>query len=189
METKLIRAEGQIKVISPYNASFVKRVKMLQGKFDYSDKSWSVSEEYEEQLLALLDEIYGYTEGASETVKVRYKAVDFQNQDEIIIGGLSQARRPGRDNSVKLNSNTIFVSGQDFPSSAGSMKYPRIDADESTILESKILAAIYDRLSEEDKAMLTVIKEGAADKRKKLEERKSELLRLLEEVESELMEL
>lgn len=189
METKLIRADGQIKVISPYNATFVKKIKMLHGKFDYSDKSWAVSEEYEEQLLALLDEIYGYTEGASETVKVRYRAVNFQNQDEIIIGGLSQARRASRDGTVKLSANTIFVSGDEFPSSGGSTKYPRIDAEESTILQSTIPAAIYDRLSDDEKSMLTILEEGADDRRKKLEDRKAELLLMLQEVESELMEL
>ncbi len=177
-DVKLIREDGIIRVSSPYDNRFVKKVKEIGGKWNAAAKTWDVSEEVEERLKIILTKYYGYVESEADLIKVRYKAEDFNNNhtDDIRISSLVTVMRNSRDREVIFDHNTIVLQGG-FPSRGGSAKYPRPEPYSDTILQSIIPKSVYDGLSDIEKSKIEVI-DQKTEKEKLLAEREILLNRL-----------
>lgn len=173
---KLNRKDGTIEITSPYNALFVKKVKGIGGK--WGGTAWIVSEDVEEQLMAILENVYGYAP-EDKKITVKFAAKDFESRDtdDIRIGDMVLVERRNRDWDVNFHNAIVLEGG--FPSSGGSAKHPYTEAYDGTILQSAIPKAVYERLPDEEKAKLTII-ERKPDKKKLLEEKEKLLARLAE---------
>lgn len=145
---KLEKSEGKIYTTTTYNATFIKKAKNLQGKWD--GEHWVFDEKVENLVREILKEIYG-TDGECFTKKVtveleldKYFTVDKQ---ELKIGDLVIAIRRYRDSEVILKEGAIVVTGG-FPSSGGSMKTPRLNAHKDTVIRVEIPETLYDKIAE-----------------------------------------
>lgn len=189
MTIKLESNGAKIDVYTPYNAAFVRMVKTIGGRWNANKKAWSVGEENEERLKKILTEIYGHAgEGEKAmTIKVRYKAWDFENKDGVVaIGSKETVKRLSRDRDVTFF-NTVLVDGPMFYESGGSMRYPKVEAKEETVLESEIPQGVYDSLSDDEKAKIEIVEEKS--EKEKLQARKAELLAELEKINNLLEQL
>lgn len=181
---KVTKENGLIKVQSDYSAEFVKRAKMLQGK--WKSPCWVFPEENEPELKALLLEIYGENGDPQETVDLIINIGQMPNDQTISLGGYLLASRKSRDYAVTLGDNVILVSGG-FPKSGGSAKYPYVDADDDTVVKAKgVPMALYERFKDSGYVKLA----GNADShREKLLAERERLLARLAEINAELGEL
>lgn len=191
---KIEKINDIIRVTTPYNAQFVRRVKNIHGKWNADEKAWEVSEDAEIALLNLLKEIYAYSPDADtgERVTVEYDAgeiVALQGDDtNIMFSGVKIAWRTTRDSKVLLHPATIIIEG-DFKSRGGSRSYPSLGECDGVVLRTTIEKHSYDALSDEMKAKMTIIEKREKDRRKELEELREKLLKQLADVEKELEEL
>lgn len=145
---KLEKREGKIYTTTTYNATFIKKAKNLQGKWD--GEHWVFDEKVENLVREVLINIYG-TDGETYTKKVtveleldKYLTNDSQ---DLKIGDLVIVTRRRKDNDVSLKEGTIVISGG-FPSRGGSTKYPRLSAYENTIIRVEIPENLYTKIEE-----------------------------------------
>lgn len=75
------------------------------------------------------------------TVELNLDEYDYDNHDGVKIGDITVAIRTGRDQAVRLSSNTMLISGG-FPESGGSAKYPAVDAEKGTVIRVKNIPEI-----------------------------------------------
>lgn len=178
---KVINENGTIKVQSDYNADFVKRAKLLQGR--WSKPYWVFPGENEAEVKALLMDIYGENGDEQETVDLLIDLGKMENGQTVRLGGYVLAYRYSRDSMVRLGDNVILVSGN-FDESGGSTKYPRVNADDGTIVKAKgVPMSLYERYKNEDYIKVAVDED---DRKAKLMAEKERLLARLAEIETEL---
>ncbi|WP_295237862.1 hypothetical protein [Veillonella sp.] len=153
--------KNNIIVKSPYNEDFIEKCHKLNGKFDYNYKGWVFPEALIEDIKQALFEVYDWSE-TEEKIEIEYKAIDFiAKENEIRIGNKLVGIRTERDYRVTLY-DTVVEYGQ-LPKTGGSGKYPSIfentnDVGKDTILKSKITKKLYDKLSDEDKEKIKIMK-------------------------------
>ena len=181
---KITRENGKIKVQSDYNADFVKRAKMLQGKWERP--CWVFPEENEPELKVLLMEIYGENGDQQETVDLIISIGQMQNDQTVSLGGLKLAYRRYRDAEVTLGENVILIGGE-FPKSGGSARYPRVNANDDTVVKAKgVPMALYERYKDSGYVKLA---EDTDTHRDKLLAERERLLARLAEINAELKEV
>lgn len=179
---KITKDNGKIKVQSDYNAEFVKRAKMLQGK--WVSPCWVFPEENEPELKALLLEIYGENGDPQETVDLIISIGKMPNDQTISLGGYKLAYRRARDAAVELGDNVILLHGM-FTDSGGSARYPRVNAASDTIVKAKgCPVALYERYKDCEYITLA----DAEDRREKLIAERDRLLARIAEINAELEE-
>lgn len=114
---------GKALVISPYNPDFVARIKALGGRWNPSERAWSVNSAALGDVRAAMMEIYGQTdEVSSDTVTA---VVTFGQQQQELrnayrLFGRIVASAFGRDSGAHVGDGVSFVSGA--PESGGSAK-------------------------------------------------------------------
>lgn len=183
---KIIKENGRIKVKSDYNKEFIRRAKLIEGKWDAP--YWSFPEENESEVKALLLEIYGENGDPQETVDILVNISEMNGESIELCGRILCSRR-GRDAAVKLAENVMLTQGG-FPSSGGSAKNPRVNPDDGTVLKvKKCPLSLYERVKDMECVTLCESDDTADNKRKVLLAEKERLLRRLEEIEAELSAL
>jgi len=179
MEIKI--ENGKVKVQSAYNAAFIKRARMVGGKWE--PPYWEFSQEDEELVRNLCMDIYGQdgrTPAEMVTIDVNLDAYPHDPSGELFLGSMSIAHRTGRDRPVKLPDGVILVSGG-FPDSGGSANHPRLTEERGTVLRVKNFPmTLYERM--EDKTGLTIV-DKTIDRFALLAERET-LMKRLAEIES-----
>lgn len=183
---KLEKREGKIYTTTAYNATFIKKAKNLQGKWD--GEHWVFDEKVENLVREVLKDIYG-TDGEGYTRKVtveleldKYFTADKQ---ELKIGDLVIITRRTRDSEVTLKEGVIVISGG-FPISGGSMKTPRLSAYKDTVIRVEIPETLYAKIAEcqgvsliQDGTDLEVELIKLEEEIKKLNSKKMEILKKL----------
>lgn len=188
MNIKIKRENNLLLITSPYSRSFVSKMRNLQGKWNRELNVWEVSEDFEDKVNEAILEIYRVDlTGKEEYIIVEYQAKDFEDKDEddIRIGNIITVYRPSRDSRVKLN-DTAIMQGE-FDKTGGSVKYPAVfDRGDHrvVILRSTLFKKEYDKLSEDEKSKLTIIRRQ--DKKERLLNEKEIILKRLSEIEDEL---
>lgn len=191
MKVKINREGNKLQITSPYSGAFVGRMRELNGKWNRDLKVWEVNEEYEDKVYEAILKIYRVDlTGIEEYMIVEYCAKDFEDRDrnDIRIGNIITVYRPSRDSKVILR-DTAVMEGE-FDKSGGSVKHPAVfDRGEGydVILRSTIYKKEYEKLSEEEKSKLTIIKKQ--DKKERLLNEKEILIKRLAEIEEELKKL
>lgn len=111
-------------IFSPYNMDFIKRVKLLGGKWDAEHKAWVVPNRAVEEARAAMVAVYGRDDREpSETVDVILRFPERYESDirsSISLMGRTLARAHGRDSGASIGDGVMFLEGS--PDSDGSYK-------------------------------------------------------------------
>lgn len=177
---------GKTSVHSPYDATFVAKVKSLGGRWDAASKAWQVDARDEVRVRDLLREVYG-TDGspvdAANLVTVRVRLADHEvgHRDgaHAVFAGRRIATRPGRDSAVRLAANVVLIEGK-LPSTGGSMRYPQISASQDVIVEVRDIPRATLSLERDDSYEIVGETAGEVDVDALLTEREQLLARLAE---------
>lgn len=177
---KILKENGIIKVKSPYNETFVKKARGIKGKWD--GEYWCFDDKNEDLLKEILIEIYG-TDGETfyKTVRVELELDKYEGATSttVKIGELVIAERLGRDKEVLLSKDTIIVSG-------GSVKTPRLDTLENTVLRTEIIEPLFEKIKDKDGVKLLDDKDDVEKIKKEIEKVELEIKRL-EDYKKELL--
>lgn len=190
---KVIVKDEKIVVESDYSNKFVEGAKKLNGK--WTGSAWSFDVRNEDRVRKLLLDVYGEdgTEKKANTVTVQLNLNKYEDNHtsgyvrEVELFGRVLVRRPSRDREVKLHDSVIIIEGG-FPSTGGSMKNPRLETNEGTVIEIKdVPIALYEKNSQEYLDCMTLVDKDNAYKEALLKE-KEQILARLEEIEKLLNE-
>lgn len=145
---KIITEDGKIKVLCEYNPDFIKKAKLIQGKWD--GKYWTFPEDNTTEVKDLLLEVYGENGEPQECVNI---IVDLyylhEDKGSIRFAGRTLATRRSRDSDVVLGDNVMLVSGG-FSDSGGSRNNPCVSAEKGTKVKIKsVPIAMYERIKDE----------------------------------------
>lgn len=120
---EIIVENGKAKVFTPYNAEFVSRIKLLGGRWNPSEKCWSVAEFKIDDVRAAMRNIYGQDDQpVSETVDVEltFSEEFYELCGPVTILGRTIATAWGRDSGARMGDDVMFLEGK--PKSGGSVK-------------------------------------------------------------------
>lgn len=123
MQVSIKKSNKTIKVTSQYNPSFASKARKLNGKFDYTSKSWSFDIRSEELVKEILREVYGNDGSETTFVDVDITVGDenlLGHQESIYLAGRIIASATGRDSGVTIGNGIVLVSGE--IKSGGSVK-------------------------------------------------------------------
>jgi len=129
-------------VRSPYNTDLVEGAKDLGGRFDAATKAWVFDARDERRVRDLLTRVYGTdgsTSGQTVTVHISFDDGFRFDYDAVVFAGRVVARRPSRDERVRLT-GAIIISGG-FGARGGSVKSPALAPQPGTILEVRDVPA------------------------------------------------
>lgn len=137
MSVQIKKSEDIVTVTSPYDRRFVSGAKDLGGR--WTGDAWVFDERDEDRVRDLCLDVYGVDGRADdeETVTVRIE-LDNDGEQEIRLAGRTIARRPSRDDRVKLSRGFIVVEGS-FKDRGGSRKSPRIGTAKGVVVEGRDL--------------------------------------------------
>lgn len=117
-------ATNSAMIFSPYNRDFIKRVKLLGGKWDAEHKAWVVPDRAVEEARAAMVAVYGRDDREpSQTVDVILRFPERYESDirsSISLMGRTLARAHGRDSGASIGDGVMFLEGS--PDSDGSVK-------------------------------------------------------------------
>ena len=134
---------GRLMVTSPFHPRWAPRARALGGRWDAAAKAWTFDPRDEERVRAAAVAVYG-TDGDDDaprvTVRVDLDAYGARDGAELWVGPRQVARRPGRDERVRLGDGVVLVSGG-FAGSGGSVRYPQLAPRPGTVVEVRDLPA------------------------------------------------
>lgn len=115
--------EGKARLYTPYNPTFVSRVKLLGGRWDSENRCWTIDERVLPDARAAMREIYGRddalpTETVDVIIAVSKDTFEFCAPLEFLGRVLSSAS--GRDSGARAGDGVLYLSGA--PESGGSAK-------------------------------------------------------------------
>lgn len=122
-EIKVKVSDGKAAIYSPYNKSFVTRIKVLGAKWDADARCWVVDESALEEAREVMREVYGQDDRpVTESVDV---ILHFCEDVGVFCAGVEVLGRTiatafGRDSGAKVGEGVMFLQGQ--PRSGGSAK-------------------------------------------------------------------
>lgn len=118
IETK----DGKAYITSPYSSVFVRRIRLMGGRWDSGSRRWVIPSEALPAARKLLMDIYGETDVApaeeTATVVVEYLHNVSAVRGAISLSGLTIAKATGRDSGAMIGPGVAFTCGQ--PRSGGS---------------------------------------------------------------------
>ncbi|WP_461369019.1 hypothetical protein [Candidatus Darwinibacter acetoxidans] len=113
---------GRIAIDSPYNPSFVSKIKKAGGKWNASNRTWEVDERSIDTVRSIMREVYGQDDLPQELVTV--KATINEDIGEwrapVVLFGKTIASARGRDSGARPGEGVCFEKGG--CDSGGSMK-------------------------------------------------------------------
>ena len=184
---KIKNEGGKMYVESPYSSDWVKRAKMLHGK--WARPCWVFDADIEQDVKAALTDVYGECGDEVERVDVLITLTRGLYGQSISFGGIQLASRFERDMPVRLGDQCIFVSGA-FDESGGSRANPKVTCDEGTVIKIKgCPRSVYEAHKDDDpdKIIATIIDSKQTRLAELLKER-DRLQRRLAEINGELQQ-
>lgn len=185
---KIKNEGGKMYVESPYSADWVKRAKMLHGK--WARPCWVFGEDIADDVKAALNDVYGECGEEVERVDVLITLTRGLYGQSISFGGIQLASRFERDGEVRLGDQCIFVSGS-FHESGGSRANPRVTCDEGTMIKIKgCPRSVYEAHKDDNPEKMSVMIEDAkVDRTTELLKERDRITRRLEEINAELRKI
>ena len=118
---KTTKTNGKIFIDAPFNREFIKDLKGSINGARWDGESWSVPEEAEETVNALLKEYFGYDPSEKMvTIVITAKENLTGNADSVYFNGYPVAYARGRDSGAKVSEGVCKISGT--INSSGSVK-------------------------------------------------------------------
>ena len=184
---KIKNEGGKMYVESPYSADWIKRAKMLHGK--WARPCWVFDADIEDDVKAALMAIYGECGEEVERVDVLITLTGRSYPQSVSFGGIQIASRSERDYPVRLGDQCILVGGS-FDESGGSRANPRVTCEEGTAVKIKgCPRSVYEAHKDDDpdKIIATIIDSKQTRLAELLKER-DRLLRRVAEINGELQQ-
>lgn len=182
-DIKIVKMQsGKIGVESPYSTAFVDAAHGLAGK--WQAPYWLFDGRDEAAVREALVRIYGRDDKPpAQTVDVEISLDEwwYDGGPTMTFGGLRVAHRPGRDQAVRLGGGAVIKAGG-FSSSGGSVKNPRLEPKDGTILLVRDVPAGHIDLQDKGATVVSVTVDKAAlgTERAELVARIAEIDKLLE---------
>lgn len=179
-----VMENGMAKVLTPYNASFVAKIKRVGGKrWNGLEKCWEIPTSEIDTVRGYMMDVFGETdlaEGEKVTIQVKFNSDAEKCCESITLFGKTLARAYGRDSGATVGEDVTLISGT--ITSGGSMKYWTTVIREGAVFKVRNVprAAL-----EKDTGLdvdIEVLETPGLD-RAALEEEKAKLLSRLEEIE------
>jgi len=125
---------GKLYAKTDYNEEFVGFAQNMNARWIANSKEWCFDPRDEQKVREKCVLLYG-TDGerTAPTCTIRY-SVGGRDGHTLSLGGRTLVRRKGRDYRVALGDGVVVLEGG-FPSSGGSVKNPRVNAHDGTVLE------------------------------------------------------
>lgn len=117
------RSDGKIIIDTPYNPSFVQRIKAMGGKWDAQGRTWITDERNIEAVRGVMREIYGRDDSPAAdlvSVRVAVSGTIYAGRGPVVLFGRTIASATGRDSGARVGDGVAFTQGA--PRSGGSMK-------------------------------------------------------------------
>ncbi len=185
---KITVKDNRITTDTPYNAGYVKAAKALGGRWNAADKVWQFDAGVEDRVRAAMIEAYG-TDGQQTTatvtihVKLAWNAhhiSESKGTDEFVIGGRTLVRRRHRDYPVIIGDKCSVISGG-FPETGGSVKNPRPEWEDGTVMEVReVPESVARRLAEKHPDVVAIVGKTKTDRDALMAERERLLARIAE---------
>lgn len=121
MKIKTEKDGNKVRIFTPYNSDFVKRVKLLCGKWNADKRCWVIPELALEDAREAMREIYGeddLSDVEKEVVTLSFREEVSELRDSVQLLGRVIATAYGRDSGAKSGDEVAFISGS--PKSGGS---------------------------------------------------------------------
>lgn len=185
-----IGKDNRAAIESPYNPTFVDRIKKMGGKWDAGRKVWTIDARNIEEVRAVMRDIYGMDDQPTELVSVRIRVTEKieVSKGPVTMFGRVVASAFGRDSGARLGDGVAFVAGG--ATSGGSVKHWEtvINSNSEIILHDVPRGAVESGSDVPDGVEYEIIETPANDHRAQLEEEKVRLLARLAEIQRELGE-
>jgi len=119
---------------APYNAEFVKAVKLLGGQYDYTDKGWTVRADVAEYVRKKMREIFSRDDRPCKvcTAGLTFWEDVYAPQSAYTMFGRDLAFAKGRDTGAELGDDVVLLAGE--VGSGGSMKNWSTEIAKGTVL-------------------------------------------------------
>jgi len=124
---------GKIGVDSPYNPSFVSKIKRAGGIWDTNKKLWVLDERTIEGVRSIMRDVYGMDDTPQQLVDVKVFVDGFISRltSPIVMFGRVIASAKGRDSGARIGDGVSFEKGA--ARSSGSVKNWRTEIDGESI--------------------------------------------------------
>ena len=174
---------GTAKVFTPYNTTFVTRIKNIGGRrWNAAEKCWTVPESEIETVRALMMEVYGETDLPDETekitVRVTFNERAVADQDSVVLFGKTIARATGRDSGAKIGDDAVLESGEIY--SGGSQRHWCTVVKEGTVIKVRNISRAALALETEYDVTVAEVEDAGIDRAALIEEKEKLLARLAE---------
>lgn len=116
--------DNRAAVVAPYHPQFVKRVKLLGGKWDALNRTWNVPANAVDSVRSIMRTIYGRDDlfaGETLTVRLNFRESYSVCHAPITMLGRTLASASGRNSGARIGDDVQFLAGA--PTSGGSVKY------------------------------------------------------------------
>ena len=159
----IIKNSDKVSAETPYNKTYIKRVKEIGAKWDPANKVWTVTADKEQELRQIILDVYGWEEqSAEETMRVRLDGRYYETrQGVIMIGDILIAKRWRRYGGVTLYNDAELVEG-DFGWDGKSNARPRVIGAETTdtiTIEMDLSRYDYDRLDLKSESHISIVED------------------------------
>lgn len=160
---KIRKSDNKVSAETPYNKTYIKRVKEIGARWDAKDKVWSVPADKEQELRKILLDVYGWEEqAAEETIKISLDGRYYENkQGVIMIGDILIAKRWRRYGGVTLYNNAELIEGV-FGWDGKSNMRPRVigkDTTDTITIEVEVTRYDYDRLDLQSETHISIVED------------------------------
>jgi hypothetical protein len=146
---QITTTDTSVTLVSLYHHALPDKARAIGGRFDSATKAWHFDVRDEQRVRNLAREVYGTDGTPGQTVTVRLDISAFRNEGSVFLLGREIATRPSRDAPVRLGRGVIVVAGG-FDWRGGSVKNPRLDPDDGTVLEIRDVPAEHSDLQRDD---------------------------------------
>jgi len=188
---RIIIVDDKVKVFTPYNSSFVNRIKGINNaKWDAQNKCWAIPAAMIEPVREIMRDVYGCADNdVAETVKIKITALSNLSEKwapvELLGKVLSKAY--GRNSGAMPGDDVAYISGR--CSSGGSVKNWRSQVEAgSVIILNNVSKVLYERYLENPNEKLEVELMEYEKSKDELLKEKEQLLTRLKEIEKKLNE-
>lgn len=177
--------KGMIRIFTPYNPDFVKKIKCVGGrKWDSDKKCWMVPETEIDTVREYMMDVYGETDLPDESEKITVRAVfpngTAERTGPVVVFGKEICRAWGRDSGAKVGPDVTLLSGK--ITSGGSCANWTTEIEEGSVFKIRNVPRKALELTNGHNVTFEEIEEPTIDRRA-LEEEKEKLLARLAEIE------
>ncbi len=185
---------GIAKIVTPYNANFVAKIKMIGGaKWDAGSRCWTVPDTAEQAVRDVMRQVYGrddLVEGETVSVRLTFAESCVAVTGPVTIMGHTISRAYGRDSGARPGDDVSFVRGG--CKSGGSVaNWQSIVEADSVVILGKVSLSMYEAESKSLPRGVTceIIDSTQMVNRASLEAEKARLLARIAEIDKMLAEM